>query len=124
MKRDMDVVRHILFRVEELTPSSVQEGQLVTDDWDADVISYHAVLMIDAGLLEGKPIRTMGSQTARVIITGLTWEGHDFLDAIRDDTVWSKTKSKVVETAGSVSLEVLKAVAVSVSRTMLGLPPA
>lgn len=123
MKRDMDVVRHILMRIEELTPGSVQEAQLLTDEWDADTISYHAALMIEAGLLEGTPIETFGSHYARVIITGITWEGHDFLEAIRDESVWNKTKSKVVETAGTVSLEVLKAVAVSVARSMLGLPP-
>ncbi len=39
----------------------------------------------------------------------LTWGGHDFLDAIRNDDVWSKTKSTVQEKVGSATFEVVKA---------------
>jgi len=51
----------------------------------------------------------------------LTWQGYDFLDAVRSDAVWSKTKSTIAATVGSASLEVVKAVAVSIAmRATLG----
>jgi hypothetical protein len=43
---------------------------------------------------------------------GLTWEGHEFLDAARDDTRWSKAKKLVQEKGGSLMFEALKAVLV------------
>ena len=42
----------------------------------------------------------------------LTWEGHEFLDAVRHETVWAKTKEVVKSKGGSVSFEVLKELAI------------
>lgn len=30
-------------------------------------------------------------------VSSLTWEGHDYLDKIRSETVWNKTKSIIRE---------------------------
>ena len=39
----------------------------------------------------------------------LTWQGHEFLDAARNDTIWRKAKKKVLETTGGLAFDVLKA---------------
>jgi hypothetical protein len=52
-------------------------------------------------------------------LSTLTWPGHDLLDAIRNDTVWESTKTQVKKTVGSASLEVVKAVAEGITKTML-----
>ena len=68
----------------------------------------HVALMCDAGLLEGncKPI------IGHVCVTRITWLGHDFLDAARNEDVWQKTKEKT-KAAGSwtfgLVLDILKA---------------
>ncbi len=36
----------------------------------------------------------------------LTWDGHDFLDSIRDPVIWQETKEGVKK-AGGFSLELL-----------------
>jgi hypothetical protein len=41
----------------------------------------------------------------------LTWLGHDYLDAVRDEGIWHKTKKAVSETGGSATLEIVKALA-------------
>jgi hypothetical protein len=41
----------------------------------------------------------------------LTWQGHDLLDAIRNDQVWAQTKTTVIEIVGSVAVDVLKNIA-------------
>ena len=38
----------------------------------------------------------------------LTWAGHEFLDQVRSDTVWEKTKALVLKNTGSLSLEAVK----------------
>jgi hypothetical protein len=38
----------------------------------------------------------------------ITWEGHEFLDAARSDTVWIKAKNLVLQTAGVITLEAIK----------------
>jgi hypothetical protein len=76
------------------------------------VVVEHIRLMVDAGLIEGEAHPVGDMQNGGVfIIEGLTWKGHDFLDAARSDTVWNATKGRMAK-AGSwtfgLVLEVLK----------------
>ena len=56
------------------------------------------------------------------VVEGLTWEGHDFLDTIRTDSVWEKTKSYIKDQGlQSVPIELLKKAAVAVMEQNLGI---
>ena len=123
MKRDMDVVREILLATESAGPGGLSSNVIATGS-NQDVVAYNAELLVEAGMLRGEVVRYIGSVAPNVCIQRLTWDGHDFLDAIRDDTVWNETKVALLDTAGTAALEVVKALAVSISRTALGLPPA
>jgi len=50
-----------------------------------------------------------------------TWEGHEFIDAARDDSRWKKATEKVGSAAGSVPLKVLTDVLVSLAKSQLGM---
>jgi hypothetical protein len=43
-------------------------------------------------------------------INGLTWAGHEFLEASRDDSRWNKAKKIISEKTGSFSFEILKSI--------------
>jgi hypothetical protein len=92
MKRDLDLIRTILLKVEEdetLTGSvrSANPGDLgITDHTDAEV-TYHSVLLIEAGFLAGN-IEIAG----QVLIFRLTWQGHEFLESVRNPETWQKTE--------------------------------
>jgi hypothetical protein len=49
-----------------------------------------------------------GSTGPRAIPVTLTWAGHDFIDAARSDTTWSKAMEKVKTVGGSLSFTILK----------------
>lgn len=51
----------------------------------------------------------------------LTWEGHEFLDAARSDTVWVKATSTIGQQVGSAGIEVLKALLQATIKGMIGL---
>ena len=58
-------------------------------------VRYHRGLAIEAGLLRGKALRDSTKATeipAAVVVQDLTWEGHDFLDAIASDSNWARVK--------------------------------
>ena len=55
------------------------------------------------------------------IASAMTRYGHGFLDEIRDDGVWKKTKEESSKVGGSLSLEMLKELAKAVVRVSLGL---
>jgi hypothetical protein len=50
----------------------------------------------------------------------LTWQGHDLLDAIRNEQVWAQTKTTVIGTVGSVTVDVLKNIVGHIAMNMLG----
>jgi hypothetical protein len=49
----------------------------------------------------------------------LTWEGHEFLDAARKDSLWQKAKALVLEKTGGASLELIKDVLMKLAREAL-----
>ena len=58
-------------------------------------------LLMKAGFIEPTP--TQGA--AAFGMRGLTWDGHDFLDSIRDPVIWNKTKEGAKKAGGfTVSL--------------------
>ena len=79
--------------------------------------------MEEAGLLvlTDKPTHMMGDEPKHFIATRLTWEGHEFLDSIRNDTVWKKIKDTVKEKGVQLSYEILKALAVDYCKGLIGL---
>ncbi|MGE4335363.1 MAG: DUF2513 domain-containing protein [Pigmentiphaga sp.] len=93
MKRNWDTIREILLRVEDCTlPAEMVRLSHFPKDRAAE-ISYHARLLIEAGLVRGQISETMGPEVKDFFVQRLTWQGHEFLDSIRSNIVWEKTKS-------------------------------
>jgi len=68
----------------------------ITDRADAEV-TYNLMLLIEAGSVAGNAER---ASSGKVVISRLTWEGHEFLDDIRDPEIWHKTKERGKAVAG------------------------
>lgn len=77
--------------------------------------------LCEVGYIDFHVIRVLGGPSFDGIFKNITWSGHEFLNTIKSDTVWSKTKEKVARTVGSASLEIIGAVAGSISTHLLGL---
>jgi hypothetical protein len=109
MKRDMDLVRSLMIRLEELPidPGSVvhlepNEPELAFEGYSTAQVDYHLSLLREVGLIE-----CPGSQPMiGVTFSRLTWIGHDFVDATRDPEIWRKTM-KAADAAGSFTVEIL-----------------
>lgn len=121
MKRDMDLIRSILLAIEESDASNL-ESAFEALDCSNEVFQYHLGLLIDAGLIRAHEVSHMTGTDYTP--TGLTWEGHEFLDDVRDESVWNKTKEVVRSQSGTVSVAILQEVAKEVVkglfRGMLG----
>jgi hypothetical protein len=64
--------------------------------------------MKDAGLIEAAIAKGPDGSPAGAVIIRMTWAGHDFLDAARDDTVWRKAKDNVLKPGVSWTFDLLK----------------
>ncbi len=108
------MVRNLLLRIEAL-PSheagspvpqvyslNTRDAPLRVGDEDPADLHYHMRLLVDAGYLDLTPTQFEGSFNFR----GLSWKGHDFLDSVRDDEVWRKTKQGALA-AGGFTFELL-----------------
>jgi hypothetical protein len=111
MKRDMDLVRDLLLAIENHPTLADGTNVLMVDAPDKlgldgrsiEEIHYHLEMMIKKGLVDGQ-------LNLMEMVSGLTWDGHDFLDTIRDPAIWQATKDGAKK-AGGFSLELLGALA-------------
>jgi hypothetical protein len=120
MKRDMNLVRKVLLFVEAL-PESDGFTQFKDSNFTERQVEYHAVMLVEEGLLKRDGVFVEAEGGISFICDALTYSGHDFLDAARDDTIWRKAMDKIAGTTGSVSIEVLKAVLIDLGKKALGL---
>ncbi|MBU2961989.1 DUF2513 domain-containing protein [Citreicella sp. C3M06] len=119
MKRDLDLLREMLIRVEDFTPSNVGEVQKLNFEEfseGAPAAYHHALLLVEARLLRQYGRYQNGSGC--IYVDGMTMQGHDFLDAIRDHKIWDATKQRVWA-VGGWTLEIVLDVARSEIKRLL-----
>ena len=109
MKRDMDLIRKILLRIEAHPKPFSWDVPLDIPDYPENEVYYHVKLLEKAGLIEAHIKVALNGSVGYCMVNSLTWEGHEFLEASRDDSRWEKVKRLVLEKTGSLSFEVLKA---------------
>ena len=116
MKRDMDLVRDILLYSEELNQGGnvIRMNYAHFPKYTPDQIYGHTRMLREQGLLRDCTQTISGPPS----LVGLTWSGHDFLDAVRDETVWEKTKNAATE-GGGFTIDILKQLAVGFLKTQI-----
>lgn len=119
MKRDMDLIRKMLLEIEG---QDGYIGNLAIPGYSQETIGGHVRLLFNAGFCEGKTMPIAGSTFPIYMITGLTWAGHDFLDDIRNESVWAGVKETLKRFGGDASLEVIKSLAAQAAIEFLKSP--
>ncbi len=118
MKRDMELIRAMLLQIEAHENPTVRI-RIEVEGYSAQEIVYHVKLLAEAGLIEAYD----ASSTRELywIPKHLTWSGHEFLDAVRHEVVWSRTKEIVEDKGGAVPFEIWQSLALSIARSLLGI---
>ena len=122
MKLNHDCVRDTMLYLEnnlelnERTESYFIASKL--NSFEIDDVIYSIRKLVEADYISANPISTIDGPS--YIISALTWQGHQFLDNVREPDVWSKAKSKA-SVVGQVSIPILSQVASSVITKALGL---
>lgn len=105
MKIDYDLIRTILLRLEERNLTE-ERNSLAIEGFDDDTVTYHVRYLYQGGLIEAE---NRSFQTGfRWIPKRMTYAGHEFLQAMRSDTVWQKAKDRVLAATGTLSIDALK----------------
>jgi len=119
MKRDMDLVRALLMRVESEHSARAPE-KIEINGYTEEQIGYHAFLLNEAGLVKAVEMTSMGSPSPEARIIRLTWDGHEFLDSAREPARWEKAKD-LVNKVGGASIQLWMAVLTAYTREALGI---
>jgi hypothetical protein len=102
VKRDLDLIRAILLRVES-------DGKLGIPGVHTDEeIADHALQLKESGLVEGEIVRNRIGIPCEAVITRITSSGHDFIAKIRNETVWAKTKAYVLKHSPDWTISLVK----------------
>ncbi len=105
----MDLVRVILLKIEE-EHAGVGLANLEVEGYDRATIAYHCQLLEEAGLVSSSIVRYADDFVFFFSVGGLTWEGADYLDKVRDDSVWAKTKNLAAEKGVPLVVETVKTI--------------
>lgn len=124
MKLNHDCVRDLLLTIEEKVKSQpVYIGLLANNTllhvYEITDLIYTSERLSEAGLINIKIFQTLDGEK-NILVKSITWNGHQFLDNIRDNNVWSKTK-KTVSALSSVSLSILVDIAKKIVEKSIGI---
>lgn len=115
MKRDMDLIRDLLLKIED-EENKARSSELIGDSDEAEKnrINNHIRLLYDAGFIKGI-VSTPLSGRWRIQEIELTWQGHDLASTIRDPEIWSQTKD-AAKTAGTGAIDFVWGIAKEVAK--------
>ena len=116
MKLNYDLIREILFKIEEISDGCTNyvSQSFVEEcfpDYQNNDVFNHLKNLRQSKLIEPMDI---------ACIIDLTPQGHEYLNNIRTDTAWNQVKAKI-QPLGSVALSVVAEVAKSLALSKLGL---
>lgn len=117
MKLNLDCIRDILLTVE----NAKYEEQLSFDKlherlpkYSEEDLHYCLIKLDEAGLLEVVTIPVMRQHLPGIkSVHNLTFYGHEFLENIKSDNAWNKTKS-IAAKVGSYSFNAIRDISIGV----------
>lgn len=121
MRLNMDLVRAILLQIQVADIGRNTEISVEVPPHSAEEVNYHIRQLVDAGVVRALEIPDLDDATDWYKPTSMTWQGHQFVESIRDNRVWNKVKSLVVEKGGALTVEIIGGLAKQVAKSLLGL---
>jgi hypothetical protein len=98
------LVRALLFKIE--AAENPADLRLLATQEELPQAAYHIRMLAEAGYVRGN-----AAPSGRVWADlELTWAGHEFLDTLRDPTIWEKTKAGAAK-LGGVGFDLLLGIA-------------
>lgn len=108
MKRDMNLIRQLVFHIEAAS-DQLDSSTIKLPNYGQDEIGYHCELMKEAGLIHADKTTDLDARYSEMMIYRLTWAGHDFLDAAKDDNLWNKVTKRIKDKVTSMAFDGLVA---------------
>jgi hypothetical protein len=119
MKRDMELVRALLARIEDDErlngADAYGANEFEMPGHSVEEVGYHVLLLHDAGFIQGNT-----ETPSAPMIERLTWDGCEFLDDTRNPEVWAVV-TRTAKNLGGVGIGLLWELAKAELKKKLGL---
>ena len=120
MKRDMDLVRKILLAMAEHEHGFAPDRFTIAG-YDQDVIGHHVWLMKQGELVTAVDVTCQGDAGPTALPGSITWQGHNFLETVRNERVWLKVKAELKDRSISLPFSLLQELAIKIAKSLAGL---
>ncbi len=130
MRLDIDLLRHLLFEIEEsdipgeYTALKLENAVKGFENKYGDNFEFvkneHLYLLHEAKYVEAIVMDRADGYKMVIVVKRTTWEGHNYLNSIRSSDVWSEIKTKI-KSAGSYTIPVIQQIAASLILKKTGL---
>lgn len=107
MKRDWDLCRKILLKIED-DYIDTDIVNLTVEKYSKEEVAYHCNIMYEAGLISSFDSKYADNRIYLFHVGGLTWEGHEFIEKIRDESFFEKIKKEIKKNAVPLCFEGIK----------------
>ena len=127
MKRDLDLIRDILLDIESAPSDSISIYDLAKNhNASPDLVFYQIQLLKEAQFLKVRYLMKVLTPDSKkyddIRISRLTLQGHDYLDTVRNNEIWAKTKASIVKLGTSVAFSTITRIASRLLESSLPLP--
>ncbi|RHW48867.1 DUF2513 domain-containing protein [Lactobacillus bombicola] len=125
MELNYDFVRDVLIEYAESkhvggpTPTELIDFAK-SKNVDYDELAYTLARIYEGNLISKSP-RAIGDSYKIVTPGNLTWQGNEYLNSIRNQNIWTKTKERLKESGIKVTFETIVSIASAIAKNQLGL---
>lgn len=120
MKRDLNLLRSILLRIESIDAHSIDSSELLDLHQNPLMIYLHLHLLDESGFLVIFDHKSYHGGE-KFLISHITSAGYDYLDSVRDDSTWRSICAKLKFFGGNISPSLVKEIGVSLIKAQLGI---
>lgn len=109
----MDLVREILLEIERQYISTAIYN-LKIEGYDRETVAYHCEILYEAGLISDYTPKYADNTIYSFGVGSLTWEGNDYLDKVRDKSIWGKTKEIITKKGLPLVFDTIKTISTAI----------
>jgi hypothetical protein len=120
VNRNLDLIKLVLLEYEKLPPPPHGIMEIKIPNYSSEEVIYHQKLLLDDNYIIGRSSVYLGG-TQNFFPERLTNKGHDFLEKMKNETAWNKTKDTIVEKGGGFALDIINSVITAIIKAQLGL---
>lgn len=120
MKRDMELMRKILFKIEEEYKAG--EGSiynLKVENYEMSVLAEHCDLLYQEGLISDYKSIYANGGIYSLGVSNLSNIGYDYLELIRNEDIWLQTNEEVKKKKLPQTIETIGTIAASIVGTFM-----